>query len=112
MTRVQLTRRTDGGLVSCRASGHAGYAERGSDIVCSALTVLLRTTVQVLSEREGITVDATAVARGELCFTAASCGAVNDSEAWLQYAGIFLEKGLTALKNEFPAYIELDIQTV
>lgn len=112
MTCVRLVRRTDGRFVSCSASGHAGYAEHGSDIVCSALTALLRTTAQVLSEIDEITVDEQADVRGQLHFTADAFNADNEADACLRYAGRFLEKGLSSLKHEFPAYIELNIQRV
>lgn len=39
MTKVELIQNKNGGIVfSCE--GHAGYADKGSDIVCSAVTIL------------------------------------------------------------------------
>ena len=38
-------------------SGHAGYAEEGSDIVCSAVTALTMATANGLTEAAGIQAD-------------------------------------------------------
>lgn len=112
MTRILLERKKSGALVSCSACGHAGYALCGSDIVCSALTILLRTTAQVLSETDGIELKTDSIERGTLSFTVRSCVLNEHAELCLKYAGIFLEKGLDSLKKEFPTYIDLEKRTV
>lgn len=43
MVRVRIERDPSGNIKSISASGHAGFAERGSDIVCSAVSALLQT---------------------------------------------------------------------
>lgn len=40
-----------GYLVGFEAKGHAGYAEEGHDIVCSAVSALVQTVLLGLSER-------------------------------------------------------------
>ena len=118
MISVLLTCGKDGTLASCRAQGHARFAERGSDIVCSAVTVLLRTTMQALSGTEGVTVRtegvfvrADASERGSLDFDVSAESAPAESRAALVYAGRFLEAGLASLVREYPRNVELKIQT-
>ena len=112
MTRILLERKKSGALVSCSACGHAGYALCGSDIVCSALTVLVRTTMQAISVIDGIKLKTNSIERGSLSFTVRSCVLNEHAELCLKYAGIFLDKGLVYLKKEFPAYIDLEKRTV
>ena len=111
MISVLLTCGEDGALASCRAQGHAHFAERGGDIVCSAVTVLLRTTMQALSEAEGVFVRADASERGSLDFDVSAESAPAESRAALVYAGRFLEAGLASLVREYPRNVELKIQT-
>ena len=111
MISVQLVRAKDGSLASCRALGHARFAEKGNDIVCSAVTVLLRTTMQALSETEGVFVRLDAPDRGALDFDVSAESAPAESRAALVYAGRFLEAGLASLAREYPHNVELKIQT-
>lgn len=111
MISVQLARAKDGSLASCRALGHARFAEKGNDIVCSAVTVLLRTTMQALSETKGVFVRADASERGSLDFDVSAESAPAESRAALVYAGRFLEAGLASLVREYPRNVELKIQT-
>ena len=111
MISVLLTCGKDGALASCRARGHARFAERGGDIVCSAVTVLLRTTMQALSGTEGVTVRTDASERGALDFDVSAESVPAESRAALVYAGRFLEAGLASLVREYPLNVELKIQT-
>lgn len=53
MTTVHLT--GDGrGVTAIRVSGHAGYADSGSDIVCAAASVLITTCANALESVAGI----------------------------------------------------------
>lgn len=55
MVKVKLYRRPDqGDLTGFEASGHSGYAERGSDIVCAAVSTLTTVTVLGLQARLGL----------------------------------------------------------
>ncbi len=53
MTKVVFTKRADGLLVGFEASGHAGYAEYGSDIVCAAISALTQSTLIGITEVVG-----------------------------------------------------------
>lgn len=48
MTKVSLVYLNDGFFFEC--SGHAGYAEKGKDIVCAGLSVLCIALVERISE--------------------------------------------------------------
>ena len=41
-------KRSDGALIGYSASGHSGYAEAGSDIVCAAISALTQSTLNGL----------------------------------------------------------------
>ena len=44
MIRITVTQK-DGAYVSVESEGHAGYAEEGQDIICSAVSALIVNTV-------------------------------------------------------------------
>ena len=41
-------------LIGCRAEGHSGWAEAGSDIVCAAVSILTCTCVNALESVCGV----------------------------------------------------------
>jgi uncharacterized protein YsxB (DUF464 family) len=88
-------------LRSCKVTGHAGAGKRGSDIVCAAVSVLMRTALRTLSGREGITVRGGAPERGvfwlETDYVAAG-------RAFLGAAGDFLIEGLQSVSRDYPDY--------
>lgn len=45
MVTVQVRQANDGAITELKVSGHAGYAEHGSDIVCAAVTALVGTAL-------------------------------------------------------------------
>ena len=100
--QVNLTCGKDGSLRSCCGKGHAGYASSGSDIVCAAATILLRTVLQVLSEEYGASVLVNTPEPGILEF---SVREGIDDRFRLIYASDFLRAGFVSLQNEFPKHI-------
>jgi uncharacterized protein YsxB (DUF464 family) len=96
-----------GALRSCEASGHAGAGKTGTDIVCAAVSVLMRTAVQVLSNRKGITIRSGAPEPGLLWLKADYTGEGRD---FLSAAGEFLLAGLGSVAGEFPANCKLTIR--
>ncbi len=114
MIQVLLVITKEGELVSCKAEGHALFSKKGSDIVCAAVTTLLRTTLSVLESYDFITLEASAPVRGTLSFhikkkheDGKGCKASDSS--LLIYAKDFLEKGITTLCNEYPEHVSLHI---
>ncbi len=57
MIEIQIWRRADGEVYRFRAEGHAGYAKRGQDIVCSAVAALTQSAALGLMEIAGVKVD-------------------------------------------------------
>ena len=56
MTKVKVT--TDCNLVSSvTIEGHSGYAERGSDIICSAISGAVEVTMRMLEKGSNVTFD-------------------------------------------------------
>lgn len=110
MTEISLVQAQDGSRLRCTASGHAGFARFGKDIVCSAVTVLMRTAVQFFSETGGIDFETDTSRRGFLRFSAA----VKKSDSVLQKQictiGDFLRIGFASLSEEFPKNVIFEFQ--
>ncbi len=111
MTSVLIERSKTGVLVGCTAEGHARYAERGSDIVCSAVTVLIRTTLQVLSGLPAVNLETDTSKRGFIRFRVLK-GFPSEVEEKLKYAGDFLQTGLESVAKEFPDNLKLVINSL
>lgn len=121
MIQVVLSRTQSGNLHTCTANGHSGFAKKGQDIVCAAVTVLLRTTLAVLETDSRIIVKTEIPKQGMLTFcvlektdepdsTSAKTPATKSS--LLTYAGIFLEKGIKTLQNEYPKHVSLHVHII
>ena len=54
MITVSVTLSTEGVIGELVAEGHAGFALKGADIVCSAFTVLLRTFARTIEASPGV----------------------------------------------------------
>ena len=50
MTHITIYKSTNGGIVGFRLAGHAGYAEEGSDIICSAVSILTFNTINSIEK--------------------------------------------------------------
>ena len=50
MITITLKRSPNGYIRSFTASGHAGYAPEGSDIICAAITAIAATTIGSLTD--------------------------------------------------------------
>ena len=107
MIEIEAVLDGDGALRSCRASGHAGAGPTGTDIVCAAVSVLMRTAVRALSGREGITIRCEAPEPGFL-FLEADYTA--EGREFLSAAGVFLTEGLASVAEEYPQYCKLTIR--
>jgi uncharacterized protein YsxB (DUF464 family) len=86
---------------SCKAVGHAGAGRTGYDIVCAAVSVLLRTAVRVLSDREGISIRCDAPEPG---FLSMEADYTAEGKDFLFAVGVFLREGLASVAEEFPQY--------
>lgn len=113
MISVVVERGLGGNLVSASASGHAGKGERGTDIVCAAVTVLFRTTITVLSSNSGtnpengMKLDVRTTGRGHLAFRVTVFS--ENEMPLLRYAYDFLLVGINSLSEEFPEAVEIKV---
>ena len=95
-------------LKSCRASGHAGAGERGTDIVCAAVSILTKTAFQTLEKREGIEVRGGALDRGVFLM---ETRAAEGEKPFLSAIGSFLLEGLNSVSREYPGHCTVNINT-
>ena len=106
MTVVTLSCGKNGVLEKCEANGHANFSRKGADIVCAAISFLLRTEMQVLSHTENVLLTADASARGNLAFTAEAKDGSLETEVRLKYAADFIRDGIRTLEKEFPENVK------
>jgi len=109
MIKISLVCKKDGQLRSCTASGHAGYAAKGSDIVCAGVTSLLRTVLSLLESDAGVSLTSDSSEPGSLAFQVQNCDRA--SEALLIHCGDFLRCGVKLVADEYPDYVSLRVQT-
>ena len=107
MTVVTLSCGKSGAFINCKANGHAGFSQRGSDIVCAAISVLLRTAMQVLSHNENVSLNFEAPERGSMSFSIEAKTENLETETQLKCIGDFLRTGILALTKEFPKNVIL-----
>jgi len=112
MTEVVVSFDKNGVIKNLQANGHAGFSKKGSDIVCSAVTILIRTAMQLLSQTEYITLAADTSSRGKLAF----CVEIEENldgqrltqvESRLKCIADFLRSGLSSLSEEYPENVLL-----
>jgi uncharacterized protein YsxB (DUF464 family) len=100
MITVVMVLDEQGLLQSCDVQGHAGAGKRGNDIVCAAVSVLVRTAQSTLTGKKGITAKSKAKRRGVLTLkVTAESGAAQD---FLAGISAFLVEGLLSVAMEYP----------
>ena len=107
MTKIETILDKNDIIKSCRVKGHAGAGKTGTDIVCAAVSVLVRTAVSVLSNREGISIRYEVPEPGFFFFEA---DYTVEGKEFLFAVGEFLINGLRSVADEFPKYCKF-IQT-
>ena len=107
MTSITLSYGKNGVIKKCQANGHADFSKKGTDIVCAAITILVRTAMQVLSHNEDVFLIADASSRGALSFSVEAKTESPETEAQLKCIGDFLRTGILALTKEFPENVIL-----
>ena len=108
MIKIEAVLEKDGTLRTCQASGHAGAGKAGTDIVCAAVSVLMRTAHKILCERKGVTVRSGAPEKGQLWL---EVDYTAEGKDFLFAVGVFLLEGLKSVELEFPKNCKLDIRT-
>jgi uncharacterized protein YsxB (DUF464 family) len=87
-------------------SGHAAYAVRGEDIVCSAVSILADAFAVVLAKRDGIDITVSTVERGDF-YAAIECS--REAETYMAPVQDYLITGLQSVSKEFPDNLKLII---
>ena len=106
-TTVTFLKRSDGALIGYSASGHSGYAEAGSDIVCAAVSALTQTVLNGLKN----------VLKAPVMFEQDDDGAFIEAnltpeatEEQIQQAQLLLvtlKEGLQAIQREYPRNLRI-----
>lgn len=110
MTLVTLVKAKNGNYLECKAAGHAGFAKSGKDIVCSSITILMRTAIQVLSETSGINFKTDTSTRGLITFVAETTKSESIIQERICTIGDFLQKGFESLSEEFPKNVTFELK--
>ena len=106
---IKVTYTEKGKKFSLRVEGHAGYAERGNDIVCASASILAYTLAQIVSDIERY---------GNLAFPTVvqmdsgdafiSCEAYDDADLMvLKSMFTFAIRGYALLAHNYPQYVEI-----
>jgi uncharacterized protein YsxB (DUF464 family) len=85
-----------------RVQGHAGFADTGSDIVCSAVSVLVYNTINSCEKFAGVFLDV--VDSGEQIVCRVPGGKLSDGAKILLQSLVF---GIEQLTEQYPEYVEL-----
>lgn len=110
MVKVELYRRSStGDLVGFEASGHSGYADKGEDIVCSAVSALTQVTVLGLTQR--LKVMPQVEVDGERGYLLCRLSPEDHTEAvWLRVQDLLetLALGLHEIAREHGEYVKVE----
>jgi len=101
--------RRDGRYTGYKASGHSGYAEAGSDIVCAGVSALSITCVNAMERLLGIeTSPRVDEDSGLLSFELPPLEEKQESGAQLLMGA--LGQGLSDLQESYPGYLTFEIK--
>lgn len=105
MVNVVIKRNKEGRLYSLKASGHAGYAEKGQDIICAAVSVL---TINTANSIEALTDDkVTSNMNYEDVILDFELKTVSDKSSILMEAMLF---GLKGIEEENEKYLSVKVE--
>lgn len=110
MTRITMCSGEKGEFALCKAVGHSGFAKPGSDVVCAAVSVLLRTAALGLEQRckvdRKLKVELLCQEKGSMGITVLQYGEL--SFDYLIFLFEFLKVGFTSLVCEYPKFVSLE----
>lgn len=109
MIRCELWRDEAGLVRDWLIEGHSGYAEAGSDIVCSAVSVLAITCVNSLEALCGIRCDAKDNGNGYLRVILPT-GLDEKQQHDARLLTGYLEQGLRDVSNQYPKYVRVSVK--
>ncbi len=113
MVKIRLVSTEENLFSYFESSGHAGMSENGKDIVCSAITILLKTAILTLLSAEeksdSLKLKINTEDRGYLSAKVESFS--EDDQDRLKYLLEFLILGLSSIKAEYSDYLDLKIES-
>jgi uncharacterized protein YsxB (DUF464 family) len=95
-------------LKVCTIKGHGNAGKAGDDVVCAAVSVLVRTALRVLSDKPGISIRGAAPERGALWMEA---DYTPEGRNFLSAVGFFLIEGLKSVAEDYPGHCNMNIYT-
>ncbi len=110
MIRVSLGFDSDGLLRKLQVEGHANLGGKGNDIVCSAVTSLVRTAARLIERLPGTDVSGGADSPGEFRFSVERVS--ERREEYLRAIGDFIVLGLKDIESEYPGRCGIEITTI
>jgi uncharacterized protein YsxB (DUF464 family) len=108
LIEIRLTLDDAGLLRGCDIQGHGGAGKAGADVVCAAVSVLIRTALRVLADKPGISIRGEAPERGALWMEA---DYTPEGKDVLSTAGLFLTRGLESVAADYPGHCKMTIYT-
>ncbi|GMO34352.1 MAG: hypothetical protein Ta2F_10470 [Termitinemataceae bacterium] len=112
MIKIKACVDVDGMLKSCNVTGHANAACIGKDIVCAAVSVLVRSAELTLRGKEGIHLQVSAARRGEFFLEVSLAKENAENSFFLKAVGDFLLNGLASVAQEFPKNCSLIVNDI
>lgn len=111
MIHIELKSKESGELHSCKVSGHAGFANKGEDVVCAAVSILVRVAVLQLQEwakdARDLKVSLDCQRLGNVSFCVLHNG--EGSKEALVHLFSFLKIGFESLACEYQEFVRLDV---
>jgi hypothetical protein len=108
LVRVTIRRDSRARLSSFFASGHAGWADAGQDVVCAAVSTLLQAAWLGLDEVAGVEVTGTRDSgRLELSWPAEA-----RDDAGLRAIVETVARSIETLASQFPAHVKVAVERV
>lgn len=108
MIRAAVTVGPDGLLQRIEITGHAGHGVSGDDIVCAAVTTLVRSAARLLEGDGRFALSGEAPEPGALSFSV-TVGKAADSLPYLRGIGDMLILGLSDITREYPDRCSLHV---
>lgn len=103
MIKVDLYRNEQGLLTSYRVSGHAGYAEEGHDIICSAVSAVTQAPIIGLERHLQLQPSCVVDQKGGILEVALNSAPNDLTEAILAT----MKLGLESLARQCPQYVRI-----
>lgn len=89
------------------AEGHASGAKRGSNVVCGAATVLMRSAARVIVAENALDVGGSADQEGKIEIKIRRIA--DDKREWLRGVSCVLREGLQSLAAEHPREVRVTV---